>query len=71
MDGYKEECMYNIGIAVASAKKNLPKAGNRNPPGIPKDLLKFPYYYLLYCKKLVHVSRANKERVMKEATKEE
>ena len=44
MDGYKEGYMYNTGIAVAAARKNLPKSGNRDPPGTPKELLKCPYY---------------------------
>ena len=71
MDEYKEGYMYKIGIVVAAAKKNLPKAGNRNPPGTPKELLTCPYYYLIYCQKLVHVSCANKECVIKEPTEEE
>ena len=63
--------MYKTGIIVAAAKKNLPKAGNRNPLDTPKELLKCPYYYPIYCQKLVHVSCAKKECAMKEATNEE
>ena len=37
MDGYKEGCLYETGIAVAKAKKSLPKAGDRNLEGTPKD----------------------------------
>ena len=69
MDGYKDGCLYETGIAVATAKKNLPKAGDRNPPGTPKEMMKCPYYPL-YCIKLGHVSCANKNCDMKAATKE-
>ena len=62
-------CLYETGIAVAAAKKNLPKAGDRNPPGTPKEMMKYPYYPL-YCMKLGHVSCANKNCDMKAATKE-
>ena len=70
MDGYKDGCLYETGIAVAVAKKNLPKAGDRNPPGTPKEMTKCPYYPM-YCVKLGHVSCANANCDMKKATKEE
>ena len=35
MDNYKDGCAYQTGIAVAAAKKSLPKAGERNPEGTP------------------------------------
>ena len=70
MDGYKEGCLYKTGITVAVAKKNLPKAGDRNPPGTPKDQMKCPYYPL-YCQVLGHVSCANARCGVKTASKEE
>ena len=70
MDRYKDRCLYETSIAVAVAKKSLPKAGDRNPPGTPKDMMKCPYYPL-YCKVLGHVSCANKCCNMKKASKEE
>ena len=71
MDGYKEGCLYKTGIAVAKAKKSLPKAGDRNPKGTPKEQLHCPYYHPLYCQKIGHSSCANKDYAMKVVTKEE
>ena len=71
IDGYKEGCLYKTGIKIVKAKKSLPKAGDRNLEGIPKDQLRWPYYHLLYCQKLGHSSCANKDSMMKVATKEE
>ena len=71
MDGYKEGCMYETGIAVAKAKKSLPKACERNPEGTPKDLWRCPYHHPLYCQKLGHSSCASNDCAMKVATKEE
>ena len=71
MDNYKDGCAYQTGIAVAAAKKSLPKAGERNPEGTPKELYKCPYYHPLYCTALGHTSCANKNCEMKLKTKPE
>ena len=71
MDNYKDGCAYQTGIAVAAAKKSLPKAGEWNPEGTPKELYKCPYYHPLYCTALGHTSCANKDCGMKVKTKAE
>jgi len=35
---YKEGFRYEIGIAIATDKNNLSKAGNKNLKGAPKEL---------------------------------
>ena len=71
MDGYKAGCMYETGIAVAKAKKSLPKAADRNPEGTPKEQLRCPYSHPMYCTVLGHTSCASKDCQMKTATKAE
>ena len=43
MEGHNAGLAYESGIAVATARKNLPTRAARNPTGTPKDQWKCPY----------------------------
>ena len=74
MDGIKAGLQYESGVALKTAKKNLPSSKDRNPVGTPNHLLRFIYNddtNPLACNILGHRDCRNEACQIKSKSKEE
>ena len=74
MDSVKAGTLYETGMAVKIAKRNLPTTKDRNPEGTPSHLLRCIYYHEtdpLACNVLGHLDFRNANCQMKPKSKSE